>query len=110
MISSQPNAIDLNLVEEVCQRIPEHTWSVVSTAIISNIVDNMPSDVLQQLTNKPDDFDRAEEILVDYYKSDARRQELIEDSFKIMGPENTLYLLDSLQLDKIKQPSMQTSD
>jgi hypothetical protein len=27
-----------------------------------------------------------------------------------MGPENTLYLLDSLQLDKIKQPSMQTSD
>jgi hypothetical protein len=110
MISSQPNAIDLDLVEDVCQRIPEHTWSVVRTAIISNVVDNMPSDVLQQLTGTPDDFDRAEDILVDYYMSDARRQELIEDSFKIMGPENTLYLLDSLQLDKIKQPSMQTSD
>lgn len=104
MISSTPNAIDLTLVEEVCNRIPGHTWSVVKTAIIANIVDNMPSDVVQQLTNKPDDFDRVEEILVDYYKSESRQQELIEDGFKILGPENTLYLLESLQLDKIKEP------
>ena len=103
MISSQPNAIDLNLVEKVCEHIPQHTWSVVRTAIIANIVDNMPSDVLQQLTNTPDDFDRAEEILIDYYKSDARCKELIEDAFKILGPENTVYLLDSLQLNNIKK-------
>lgn len=104
MISSQPNAIDLNLVDEVCTRIPGHTWNVVRTAIIANIVDNMPSDVVQQLTNKPDDFDRAEEIVVDYYKPETRNKELIEDAFKILGPENTLYLLESLQLENIKEP------
>ena len=95
---SQP--IDLNLVEEVCNRIPDSTWTAVRDAIVGNIVDNMPSDVLLKLTGKPDDFDRAEEIVMDYYRIPDRQQELIIDSFKILGPENTLYLLDSLQLDK----------
>lgn len=101
MISaSQPEPIDLNLVDQVFDRIPDGTWTFVRDAIVANIVDNMPSEIVNQLTNKPDDFDRAEEIILDYYRPDDRRKELIADGFKILGTENTLYLLDSLQLDK----------
>jgi hypothetical protein len=48
--------------------------------------------------------DRAQEILDDYYASPDRNKDLIVDSFRIIGEEQTLYSLDSLQLDKITQP------
>ena len=62
----------------------------------------MPSTVLLQLTDSEDDFDRAEQILFDYYELPERKLDLIVDAFKIIGEENTLYLLDSMQLDKIQ--------
>ncbi len=98
-------AIDLNLVDQVVIRIPAWTWPDVRQAIITNLVDEMPTFVLEQLTGSPDDFDRAEEILTDYYASDERNNDLIADAFKILGEEATLYLLDALQLDKIQPPS-----
>lgn len=101
MISqSQSKHIDLNLVDQVCEQIPQATWTVVKDAIVSNIVDNMPSEILIKLTGKPDNFDRAEEILMDYYTIPENNKELIIDSFYILGEEDTLYLLDSLQLNK----------
>ena len=96
--------IDVSLVDQVVARIPEHTWEDVRTAIITNIVDEMPADILMQLTDAPDDFDRAEEILYDYYELPERKQDLIIDAFKILGEENTLYMLDALQLEKIQAP------
>ncbi len=98
-------AIDLNLVDQVVSRIPAWTWPDVKQAIITNVVDEMPSSVLEKLTGSPDDFDRAEEILTDYYTTDERNSDLIVDAFKILGEEATLYLLDALQLDKIQAPS-----
>jgi hypothetical protein len=97
---SQNDPIDLDLVDKVIAMVPKETWSVVIDAIVSNIVDAMPSTVLEKLTGSIDDFDRAEEILLDYYRIDGRHEDLIVDAFKILGAENTLYLLDSLQLDK----------
>jgi hypothetical protein len=94
--------IDLNLVDQVIKRIPPGTWPDVRIAIITNLVDCMPSNVLEQLTNDPEGFDRAEEILTCYYQEDERNPNLIEDAFRILGEDTTLYLLDSLQLDKIK--------
>lgn len=96
--------IYISLVEQVVARIPEHTWEDVRTAIITNIVDAMPSDILMQLTDAPDDFDRAEEILYDYYELPERKEDLIIDAFKILGEDNTLYMLDALQLEKIQAP------
>ena len=64
----------------------------------------MPADIRMQLTDAPDDFDRAEEILYDYYELPERKQDLIIDAFKILGEENTLYMLDALQLEKIQAP------
>lgn len=97
---SQP--IHSSLAEEVVARIPDHTWEYVRTALITNIVDLMPSTVLLQLTDSEDDFDRAEEILYDYYELPERQLDLILDAFKIIGEENTLYLLDSMQLEKVE--------
>ena len=99
--------IYVSLVEEVVARIPEHTWEDVRTAIITNIVDAMPSDILMQLTDSPDDFDRAEEILYDYYELPALSHELIADAFKIMGEVNCLELLHSLNLTEDELQTMQ---
>ena len=98
MISS--NMINLNLVQQVVDRIPNHTWFDVRTAIITNVVDHMPDEVLEQLTDDPHGYEKADEILTDYY-TDERNFNLIEDAFNILGEETTLYLLDGMQLDKI---------
>ena len=102
MTDSTP--MDLNLVDQVVERIPLNAWPDVRIAIITNLVDCMPSNVLESLTKDPEGFDKAEEILTNYYQDDERNANLIEDAFRILGEDTTLYLLDSLQLDKLPQP------
>jgi len=96
--------IDHDLIDQVLEHIPHFAWTVVRDAIITNLVDCMPSDVVERLTGDPENFDRADEILQDYYKLDERKFNLIEDAFKLLGEENTMYLLDGLQLDKLVPP------
>jgi hypothetical protein len=96
--------IDLSLVDQVIEHIPRFAWTVVRDAIITNLVDCMPSDVVEKLTGDPENFDRADEILQDYYRLDERKFNLIEDAFSLLGEENTMYLLDGLQLDKLVPP------
>ena len=105
MQPQNPNAgINLNLVDDVIYRIPEWTWSVVKDRLVTDLVDAMTTTVLERLTGNPTDSDRAQEILDDYYAPANRNKDLIVDSFKIIGEEQTLYSLDSLQLDKITEP------
>lgn len=96
------NTVDLDLVDQVVERIPPGTWSNVRDAVVASLVDNMPSTVTERLTGDPQDFDKAEEILSSYYQDSGRNTNLIQDAFQILGEDTTLYLLDSLQLDKIK--------
>jgi hypothetical protein len=96
------NGINLDLADQVVDRIPPGTWLNVREAIIASLVDYMPSTVTERLTGDPTNFERAEEILSSYYAEDERNLNLIRDAFQILGEETTLYLLDSLQLDKIK--------
>ena len=101
-----PNTgINLDLIDEVVDRIPEWTWSVVKDRLVTDLVDSMPTTVLERLTGNPGGDDRAQEILDDYYASSDRNKDLIVDSFRIIGEEQTLYSLDSLQLDKITEPT-----
>ena len=101
-----PNTrINLDLIDDVVNRIPEWTWSVVKDRLVTDLVDSMPTTVLERLTGDPGGDDRAQEILDDYYASSDRNKDLIVDSFKIIGEEQTLYSLDSLQLDKITEPT-----
>ena len=105
MQPQNPNiGINLDLIDEVVDRIPEWTWSVVKDRLVTDLVDSMPTTVLERLTGNPGGDDRAQEILDDYYASPNRNKDLIVDSFKIIGEEQTLYSLDSLQLDKITEP------
>ena len=105
MQPQNPNtSINLDLIDDVVNRIPEWTWSVVKDRLVTDLVDAMPTTVLERLTGDPGGDDRAQEILDDYYASSNRNKDLIVDSFKIIGEEQTLYSLDSLQLDKITEP------
>ena len=105
MQPQNPNTgINLDLVDDVVYRIPEWTWSVVKDRLVTDLVDAMTTSVLERLTGNPTGDDRAQEILDDYYASPDRNKDLIVDSFKIIGEEQTLYSLDSLQLDKITEP------
>ena len=104
MQPQNPNVgINLDLIDEVVDRIPEWTWSVVKDRLVTDLVDSMPTTVLERLTGDPGGDDRAQEILDDYYASPNKNKDLIVDSFRIIGEEQTLYSLDSLQLDKITE-------
>ena len=106
MQPQNPNVgINLDLVDDVVNRIPEWTWSVVKDRLVTDLVDSMPTTVLERLTGNPGGDDRAQEILDDYYALPSRNKDLIVDSFRIIGEEQTLYSLDSLQLDKITEPN-----
>ena len=106
MQPQNPNiGIDLDLIDQVIDRIPEWTWSVLKDRLVTDLVDSMPTTVLERLTGDPGGDDRAQEILDDYYASSDRNKDLIVDSFRIIGEEQTLYSLDSLQLDKITEPT-----
>jgi hypothetical protein len=105
MQPQNPNiGIDLDLIDQVIDRIPEWTWSVVKDRLVTDLVDSMPTTVLERLTGDPGGDDRAQKILDDYYAPFDRNKDLIVDSFRIIGEEQTLYSLDSLQLNKIIQP------
>jgi hypothetical protein len=108
MQPQNPNTgINLDLIDQVVDRIPEWTWSVVKDRLVTDLVDAMTTTILERLTGDPGGDDRAQEILDDYYASSDRNKDLIVDSFKIIGEEQTLYSLDSLQLDKITAPTSQ---
>lgn len=92
------DSIDLDLVDKTVALIPEQAWTQVRQAIITALVDNMPGSVVERLTGTYDNFDRAEEILYDYYQLPDKQQDLIVDAFKIMGAANCLELLNSLNL------------
>ena len=105
MQPQNPSAgINLDLIDQVVDRIPEWTWPVVKDRLVTDLVDAMTTKVLERLTGDPGGDDRAQEILDDYYASSDRNKDLIVDSFRIIGKEQTLYSLDSLQLDKIIEP------
>jgi hypothetical protein len=95
---TQTQLIDLDLVDQTIALIPEQAWTRVRQTIVTAFVDNMPGSVIEKLTGSYDDFDRAEEILYDYYKLPDNHRELILDAFKIMGSINCLELLNSLDL------------
>ena len=102
LLMTSTESIDLDLVDQIIQHIPSHTWEFVKSSVIEYFVDNMTSDVLTKLTGNPDGFEKAEVILHNYYEVPMMGHELIVDFIKIAGIDNTVNLLDRLQLDKIE--------
>tara|TARA_B100001939_G_scaffold348095_1_gene372597 strand:+ start:6069 stop:6413 length:345 start_codon:yes stop_codon:yes gene_type:complete len=91
--------IDMDLVNDIVMAIPENDWDRVKETLVEHFVDNMPSDILCQLTGDLEGYSQAETILTEYYEPDYQRIELIVDSFRIIGPNQTVYVLDLLDLD-----------
>lgn len=86
-----------DVTELIADCIPDEAWSDVRHVIIQQMLDNMPSDVMIQLTGKPDAFETAEQILQQFY-IEAPGHKLIKDSFDLVGKEETAFILDSLNL------------
>jgi len=100
MQPKNPNTvIALALVDEVVARIPEWAWPVVKDRLVNELLDAMPTFVIERLTGSPTNDDRAQEILDNYYKPAERNRNIIVDSFEILGEEQTLEFLEALQLD-----------
>lgn len=89
----QPDPVDMDLVLKVIDLVPRHTWPAVLDAAVANIVDELPMETM---------FRMCELYLTDYYLQNP--MEIIPDLFRIKGEESALYLLDSLQLDKLPVP------
>lgn len=87
------------LINQTIALIPEHAWTQVRQVIITSLVDNMPGSVVEKLTGSYDNFERAEEVLYNYYELPDCKEELIADAFKIMGTINCLELLSSLNIE-----------
>ena len=88
-----PSEVDMDLVLKVYDMVPRHTWPAVLDAAVANIVDELPMETM---------FRMCELYLTDYYLQNP--MEIIPDLMRIKGEEPTLYILDSLQLDKIPVP------
>jgi len=93
------SSINMDLVNDIVMAIPENDWDRVKEKLVEHFVDNMPSDILCQLTGDLEGYSQAETILAEYYEPDYQRTELIIDSFRIIGPSETVYVLDLLDLD-----------
>jgi hypothetical protein len=88
-----PDPVDMDLVLKVCEMVPRHTWPAVLDATVANIVDELPMETM---------FQMCELYLTDYYLQNP--MEIIPDLIRIKGEESALYILDSLQLDKLPVP------
>lgn len=86
-----------DVTELIADCIPDEAWPAVRYLIIQHMLDNMPSDVMIELTGKPDAFDTAEQLLQQFY-TEAPGSKLIQDSFDLVGKEETAFILDSLNL------------
>ena len=96
------------LIQQTISLIPEHTWPVVTDKLSARIVHQMPCDVLKQLTGSEIAFEKAEEILLNFYlQSKEKREDLISDSFGFVGAESILYYLEGLNLEEIPEPKQQ---
>lgn len=85
----QPEELQ-QLVQQINDKVPDHTWHLVRDAAIAQIVDLMDLNTLLKL---------AELSLSEYYHE--HQDEIIQDLVSFVGIDTTVHLLDSLQLDKV---------
>ena len=84
------NAIDPNLIDKIEDSIPDHTWDYVVNSIAHGMLDCLPMQVIISI---------ASLYLSEYYT--ANREEIIPDALEIIGIQNTVKLLETLELKLI---------
>lgn len=90
------------LARAIVERIPAHTWDVVIEAMVDMLVDFMPCNILERLTGEPEGFEKATNILLNYYSQDSHMcTELFQDCLSIIPDHVVLSHLDQLHLESI---------
>ncbi len=84
------NAIDPDLIEKIEYSIPDHTWDYVINSIVHEILDHLPMQAIMSI---------ASLYLSDYYIEN--RDETIPDALEIIGIQDTVDLLETLELKLI---------
>jgi len=84
------NAIDPDLIEKIEDGIPDHTWDYVINSIVHKILDHLPMQTIMSI---------ASLYLSDYYIEN--RDETIPDALEIIGIQDTVDLLETLELNLI---------
>jgi len=88
------------LAGAIAELIPSHTWDRVIEALVDILVNYMPCNILERLTGEPEGFDKATNMLLNYYSQDSHmRLELIQDCLSIIPDHVVLSHLDQLHLD-----------
>ena len=77
-------------------------WSNIKPRLIEYIVDSMPSDIIEKITNDPSDFEKAHQFLIDYYEPDDKNKRLLTDMFSIFGEKDVALLVDGYFADFIE--------
>jgi len=84
------NVIDPNLIDKIEDSIPDHTWDYVINSISHELLDCLPMQVIISI---------ASLYLSEYYTEN--REEIIPDALEIIGTQNTVKLLETLELKLI---------
>jgi hypothetical protein len=93
------NAIDPNLIDKIEDSIPDHTWDYVINSIAHEMLDCLPMQALISI---------ASLYLSEYYTEN--REEVIPDALEIIGIQDTVKLLETLELKLIPTTDELTID
>lgn len=94
----QPEELQ-QLIQQINDNIPDHTWDLVRDAAIAQIVDLMDLNTL---------FKLAELSLSEYYHE--HKDEIIQDLVSFVGIDTAVHTLDSLQLNKVPVTTNEMSE
>jgi hypothetical protein len=93
------NAIDPDLIEKIEDGIPDHTWNYVINSLGHRMLDLLPLQTIISI---------ASLYLSDYYTENTN--ELIPDALEIIGIQDTVNLLETLELKIIPTTDELTID
>jgi hypothetical protein len=93
------NAIDPDLIEKIEDGIPDHTWDYVINSLAHRMLDCLPMQTIISI---------ASLYLSDYYTENT--DELIPDALEIIGIQDTVNLLETLELKIIPTTDELTID
>jgi len=93
------NAIDPDLIAKIEDGIPDHTWDYVINSLAHRMLDYLPMQTIISI---------ASLYLSDYYTENTN--ELIPDALEIIGIQDTVNLLETLELKIIPTTDELTID
>lgn len=93
------NSIDPSLIDKIEDNIPDHTWDYAINSVAHVMLDYLPMQIIISI---------ASLYLSEYYAEN--KDELIPDALEIIGIQETVNLLETLELNSIPTTDELTID